>query len=310
MLQTILGAGGAIGIGLAKELTSYTNHVRLVSRSPQKINATDEVFPADLTDRHKVDQAVAGSTIVYLVAGLEYKTSVWQRQWPLVMSNVIAACKNHKAKLVFFDNIYMYDKDYMSNITEDTPIKPTSKKGAVRAEIATMILNEVKQGRLTAIIVRAADFIGPKNSVLVEMVYLKLLKGKKANWFVSTNFLHSFTFTPDAAKGTALLGNTAEAYNQVWHLPTSAEKLTMRDWIQLFADELKVAPKVLVLPKPMVSILGIFVPILREFKEMIYQYDRDYFFNSSKFEKRFNFKPTPAKEAVKWIVENVKPSKK
>jgi hypothetical protein len=31
---------------------------------------------------------------------------------------------------------------------------------------------------------------------------------------------------------------------------------------------------------------------MKEFREMSYQNDRDYVFNSVKFEKRFNFKPT------------------
>ena len=33
-MQTILGSGGAIGVQLAKELTKYTNEIRLVSRNP------------------------------------------------------------------------------------------------------------------------------------------------------------------------------------------------------------------------------------------------------------------------------------
>jgi len=306
MLQTILGAGGAIGNELAKELTAYTSEIRLVSRNPKRVNPTDRLFPADLTIAQEVENAVHGSSIVYLVAGLEYKTKVWQEQWPVVMKNVLDACIKYKTKLVFFDNVYMYDPAYMNNITEDTPVNPVSKKGKVRAEIAAMLWKEVQSGQLEAIIARAADFIGPKNSVLVEMVYNNLKKGKKANWFVSVDYTHSFTFTPDAAKATAMLGNTPNAYNHIWHLPTSDEKLTMKEWIELFAKELHVQPKITVLPRFMVSILGLFISILREFKEMLYQYDRNYFFNSSKFNKHFSFKPTAAKDAVKWVVENVK----
>ncbi len=46
-LQTILGANGTIGVPLAKELSAYTDRIRLVSRNPKKVNATDEIFPAD-----------------------------------------------------------------------------------------------------------------------------------------------------------------------------------------------------------------------------------------------------------------------
>ena len=302
-MQTILGAGGAIGTPLAKELLAYTDKIRLVSRKPEKVNPADELFTADLTDAAQVESAVAGSEVVYLVAGLEYKTSVWQQQWPRLMRNVIDACKKHKAKLVFFDNVYMYDPAHMHHLTEETPIQPTSKKGAVRARIAQMLLDEVNKGELTALIARAADFIGPtKNSMLVETVYKNLKQGKKAMWFASADKVHTFTYTPEAAKATALLGNTPDAYNQVWHLPTSRKPLTGKDWINLFAQELKTEPKLTVIPRWMVGILGLFMPIMRELKEMLYQYDRDYVFDSSKYEKCFNYTPVPPEEAVRAIV--------
>lgn len=304
-MQTILGAGGSIGNELAKALTAYTDKIRLVSRNPNKVNDTDELFPADLTDGAQVDRAVQGSEVVYLVAGLEYSTSVWQAKWPPIMDNVLAACKKHGAKLVFFDNIYMYDRDYLRHMTEETPVRPTSRKGEIRAQIAQALLTEVKNGKLTALIARSADFLGPKNSVIVELVYKNLVKGKAANWFADVNKSHSFTDVVDAAKGTALLGNTPDAFNQVWHLPTDKTVLTGKQWIELFARELKVKPEYSVLPVWLLGVLGIFVPIMKELKEMAYQYDRDYFFDSSKFEKRFSYKPVSPEEAIKRVVENL-----
>jgi uncharacterized protein YbjT (DUF2867 family) len=81
-MQTILGANGAIGSGLAKELTSYANKIRLVSRRPKKVNDHDFLYAADLTKQDEADEAVAGSEIVYLTVGLEYKTRVWQSSGP------------------------------------------------------------------------------------------------------------------------------------------------------------------------------------------------------------------------------------
>ena len=128
MLQTILGAGGAIGKELAKELKAYTNHIRIVSRHPKKISDTDQLVVADLTNASSTTKAIEGSDIVYLVAGIPYNTKIWQTQWPVIMHNVIAGCKLHKSKLVFFDNIYMYDKDGLHNTNEQTTVKPCSKK--------------------------------------------------------------------------------------------------------------------------------------------------------------------------------------
>ena len=110
-MQTILGANGIIAVELAKELyQNYTTNIRLVSRNPQKVNDTDELVSADLLNADATDRAVAGSEIVYLTAGLPYNARIWQEQWQVVMQNVINACKKHGAKLVFFDNVYMYGR--------------------------------------------------------------------------------------------------------------------------------------------------------------------------------------------------------
>jgi nucleoside-diphosphate-sugar epimerase len=302
-MQVILGSGGAIGNDLAKELKNYVDQIRLASRIPKRINDDDELFPCDLTIANNVDEAVKGCKVAYLTVGLPYKIKTWQNQWPVIMKNTIAACKKHRTKLVFFDNIYMYHPDKLNPMTEETEILPISKKGKVRAEIANMVLQEIKTGKLEALIARAADFYGPgiANSVFNEVVFKNLKNGKKANWFCSLNHLHNFTFTPDAAKATALLGNTENAYSQVWHLPT-ATPIKGKEWIEKVACELGVEPKTQVASKSIVQFMGIFNNIMREFVEMLYQWDRDYNFDSSKFETVFKIKPTPVNEAIKQII--------
>lgn len=306
-MQTILGSGGAIGVELAKALNQYTNHIRLVSRNPKKVNSTDELYPADLLNPAALKEAIKGSEIVYSTIGFEYNTGIWQKKWPVFMRTLLDACLENNYKMVFFDNIYMYDQNYMNDIHEETPVNPPSKKGKVRAEIAGMILKEIDAGRLKAMIVRSADFYGPgiqKTSMLTQTVLDPLSKGKKANWMSSVDFKHSFTYTPDAGKATALLGNTNEAYNQVWHLPTASNPLTGKEWIEAIANEMGVKPKYQVATKFIVRMLGLFIPIMREMPEMMYQYDRDYIFKSDKFENRFDIKPTSYQEGIKAIIQS------
>ncbi|HTN38787.1 MAG TPA: NAD(P)H-binding protein, partial [Arachidicoccus sp.] len=117
-MQAILGAGGAIGKELARALRIYSKEIRLVSRTPQKVNDQDQLFPADLTIAEQVNAAVEGAEVVYLTAGLPYNLKIWQRDWPVIMENVINACILHDSRLVFFDNIYMYDGDHLNQIME------------------------------------------------------------------------------------------------------------------------------------------------------------------------------------------------
>jgi len=306
-MQTVLGAGGAIGTHLAKALNEYTSEIRLVSRNPVKVNSSDELLSADLLDAADVKKAISGSSIVYVTVGFPYSYKIWKESWPRFTRNVIEACTEMKCKLVFFDNIYMYDPAYLNGMTEETPIRPTSKKGKVRAGIHEMIMNRVNEGKLEALIARSADFYGPgiKNaSMLTETVFNPLSNGKKANWMSSLKYKHSFTYTPDAGKATALLGNTASAYQQVWHLPTADNPMTGKEWIDTIAREMGIQAKTQVATRPVVRMLGLFSPIMREMPEMMYQYDRDYVFNSDKFNKHFSMGPTPYLEGIREIIQS------
>ncbi len=292
-MQTILGANGAIATQLSKHLPDFTSQLRQVSRHPKRINASDELVSADLLNYEQTEKAVAGSEIVYLLAGLKYDIKVWQRDWPVLMRNVIDACKKHRAKLVFFDNVYSYGL-VKGPMLEETPFNPSSRKGEVRAKIATMLLDEIKAKNLDGMIVRGADFYGP--NVLLSLTHSMVtekVKGKSTSqWFGNPKLIHTFTYTPDAGKSVALLGNTPSAFNQTWHALTSKEKITGEEYVRI-ACELAHRPyKIQPLSKTMLRLIALFVPVLREFPEMMYQYDNDYLFDSTKIEKAFSMNAT------------------
>lgn len=307
-MQTILGAGGDIGNLLAKELKQYTDKIRLVARNPQQVNGDDELYAANLLNAGEVHAAVKGSEVAYLTVGLKYNLSVWQKQWPVIMQNVIDACINHHCRLVFFDNVYMYDKRAIPHMTEQSPSNPPSKKGKVRAQLVQMINKAMAEKGLKAIIARSADFYGPgaKNGILNILVINNYAKGKAANWQSNAHKIHSATYTPDAAKATAILGNTESAYNQVWHLPTTSEQLTGKQIIELAAQIAKRKPSYMVLPPFLMTVIGLFSTQIKELVEMQYQNNQDYFFNSEKFNKAFQFTPTSFKDGIRQTMEYAK----
>lgn len=304
-MQTILGSGGAIGIPLASELHKYTDKVRLVSRTPKKVQESDELFAANLIDREQVMKAVEGSSVVYLTAGLPYRFRTWVMQWPIVMDNVIAACVHHQARLVFFDNVYMYAPEELPHMTEESVMRPPSRKGTVRLQLVNMLMDAVKEGKLQALIARSADFYGPhnRNSALQSTVIDNLKKGKKPMWMGSANRIHSFTYTPDAARAVAQLGNTEDAFGQTWHLPTSTEKLTGQEFINMIAGMMGKQTGYNVLPRWVCGVLGIFMPLLAELKEMMYQCEVDYYFDSSRFTNRFGWSATSYADGLKETIQ-------
>ncbi|OIR12659.1 NAD dependent epimerase/dehydratase family protein [mine drainage metagenome] len=303
-LHTILGAGGSISNYLVPVLLENKEQVRLVSRSQKNITGTENIV-ADLTNAAQTTNAVKGSSVVYLLVGLEYNIKAWKEQWPVIMTNVINACSEANAKLIFFDNVYMYGKVHGA-MTEETAFNPCSRKGEVRVAIATQLLNAMKTKKVNALIARSADFYGPggdKTSAANIMVFTNLAKKKTSQCLVNANQPHSFTYIPDAAKALYLLAKDETAFNQTWHLPTRSNPLTGKQFIELAAKEFNQPPKFMVFPKWMINVLGLFMPVMKEMYEMLYQNELAYIFDSTKFENYFHFIPTSYEDGIKATAE-------
>lgn len=300
MTHTILGAGGSIASALTIELLKSNEKVRLVSRSSHSVNGTESVI-ADISFFDQTLKSVKDSDFVYLCVGLSYDTEVWSVLWSRIMQNVIEACKITNAKLIFFDNVYMYGKA-SGKMTETSPYDPCSRKGEIRANLAIMLQDEMRSNNLQAIIARSADLYGPyikQNSVAYLMIFDKLMKGKSAQWLVNANTSHTFTYTLDCAKGLNLLRQNEANFQQIWHLPTSNPGITAKKFIQIAAKELNVKPDFSVLPKWMIKMAGYFNKTIYESYEMLYQLEDDYYFDSTKFNEFFNYQPISMKTELK-----------
>ena len=291
-MDTILGAGGVVANELVPLLIAKKQPVRVVGRNA-KSSAGAQAITADVTDLEQTIAAVAGSKTVYLLVGLKYDRKIWRELWPKIMDNTIEAAKRAGAKLIFFDNVYMYGP-VKGAMTEQTPFNPRSVKGEIRAQLAQKLLDEIKAGKLSAIIARSADFYGPnaKTGIPNALVFDNFARGAKGSWLCNVKVPHSFTFVPDAAKAMVMLANSSDAWNQTWHLPTRSSPPTAKQLIESAARALGVKPRYHVLHRPIIRLAGLFNTTIRELPEMLYQYDRPYLFDSSKFEKAFKFTPT------------------
>ena len=298
-MHTILGANGVIAQELSRALAAAGEPIRQVSRNPRRVNPGDETIAADLLDAKATAQAVAGSEVAYLVAGLRYDTAVWQDEWPRVMRNAIDACKRAHCRLVFFDNVYAYGR-VDGPMTEETPFNPVSRKGEVRARIATMLLDEMRAGALPATLLRAADFYGPGaiQSLPYATVFARLAQSKTPQWVANARAVHTFTYTPDAGRAVAVLGRSADAYGHTWHLPTTKEPLDGEGFVRLACELAGTPYRLQVAPRWLLRLMGLFVPVLRESDEMMYQYQYDYRFDSSRVEAKFGLTATPYREGI------------
>lgn len=303
-MQTILGANGQIGEELARELKrNYTSDIRIVSRNAKKVNDTDTVFSADLSDREKAIEAVKGSEIAYFTLGLPMDTDLWEKQFLTIMKNVIEACKINGTKLVFFDNTYMYPQNN-EVLIEQTGFNPVGRKGIIRQKMTDLLLAEMQAGTIEAVICRAPEFYGPgkTQSITNSLIFNAIKENKKLKVPLRDDKLRSLIWTPDASRATALIGNTPDAYGQTWHLPVDNHKLTYKEFIalasQIYGKEFRYS----VIPKLAFTIGSLFNKNAKELKELLPRYQYDNLFDDSKFRKRFpEFQITTYRQGIEQI---------
>jgi len=223
------------------------------------------------------------------------------------MKNVTTACLHHGVRLVFFDNIYALSRDHLNPITESSPLQPSSKKGEIRAEVIKILMESVEKKGLLGLIARSADFLTLEENkgMIKPLLYDRMKKNQQAQWICNAKVIHTFSYLPDLGKGTALLGTTPDVMQQVWNLPTDPSPMTGVDWIRLMAEEMPASEKYTTISAGMIRFLGLFIPYMRELVEMLYQYDRDYYFDSSKFNRYFKFIPTPPREAIQQMLKEI-----
>ncbi len=308
-MQTILGANGQIAEELVRELhRNYTNDIRLVSRNPKKINDSDQLFPANLMDKEATEKAVEGSEIAYLTVGLPMNSQLWEEQFPVMVRNTIDACKKHNCKLVFFDNTYMYAKTSEPQ-TEESSFMPVGRKSTVRAEIATMLLGEINNKNLNAVICRAPEFYGPNKtqSITNSLIFENIKKHKKLKVPVADNTKRTLIWTPDASKAMALIGNTPNAYNQTWHLPCDDSRPTYKELISLISKIYEKSFDYSIIKMWQFKLGSLFNKQANELLELLPRYKFDNIFVSDKFKAKFPaFKITTFESGISQIKEEQK----
>lgn len=293
--KLVLFGYGAVRQAVVQQLSDAGRPVTVAQRSrPAVLPPLASYSACDVKDLAATKATVAGATAVICAIGLTYDSAPWARDWPVIMNNLLEACAAAGARLVFVDNLYMYGPQTRP-LTEDMPLTNHGIKPRVRAEITRLWQAAHASGKVQVVAVRASDFYGPgvTQSVLGETGLAAMAKGKPALLLGSADLVHDLAYVPDVARATiTLLDAPGDAYGQAWHVPCAPSR-TYRQVLQIGADALGQPLKFSVLPGFMLSVLGLFMPILREMKEMRFQSDRPYQVDASRFARRFWADSTP-----------------
>jgi nucleoside-diphosphate-sugar epimerase len=296
-LHVLFGAG-QVGRPLAGLLLQAGKRVRIAKRSPGGVPPGAEVMQGDAADPAFCAQAAQGAATVYHTMNPPYDARLWAELLPRYMDNLIAAAGRTGARLVVLDNVYMLGRPGGRPLDEDTPPNPCSRKGEIRARAAQRLFEAHRRGDVLATAGRASDYYGPGGTLtyLGDPFWRSALAGKAVRVLVNPDAIHTYHYIPDVAAGLMTLG-CADAYGRPWMLPCVPAG-TMRELAAGFSRKLGADIRLAAVPRWMVKAIGIFVPIVREVDEMLYQWDEPFVISDRRFRERFHQQPASADEAA------------
>ena len=301
--HVVLGTG-AIGRAVAEELVRRGEAVRMVNRSGKmdEVPAGVEVVASDLYDPANVHEVTRGAMVVYQASQPPYNE--WPEKFPPLQKSIIDGLSASDTKLVLVENLYMYGEMNGRAFTEDMPYRAHTRKGRVRGEISTAALAAHNDGRLRVSTARGGNFFGPwgLDSTMGGRAFYPLLHGKPAQLIGRTDIPHTHTYVKDFGKVLVILGEREEADGHAWHVPNDQPRMTQGEMVRMFAEEAGLEPKISSMGKLMMSIGGLFIPEARETVEMMYEFEKPFIIDSSKFEKTFGMKATPIRAAIRETV--------
>ena len=307
-LHVIFGTG-PVGCWIARALTEMSLPVRAINRSGKRPALMPEsvvIVKADASNPEQAIDAAEGATVVYQALNPPYHQ--WHEFFPGLQAGAMAAAKATGARYVSIENLYMYDSS--QPMTEESPEKPKSKKGALRKNMGEEVMEAHQRDEIQAAILRSSDYSGPgvEGSSMGEMVFGNLTAGKKAQLGGSATMPHSWAYIEDVGKAAAILGTNDEALGKMWIAP-HATPVTQGDMVRMAAAELDIEPKYTVMGTFMMWLGGLFIPEAKASVEMLYEFNTPFVVDSSKFENTFGVSATPIeagiKETVSWYKTHI-----
>ncbi len=297
-LHVVFGTG-ALGKWTMRELVKLGKQVRTISHSGKadpRIPAGVEIVQGDAYDTNHNIEVTKGAAAVYQCAQPLYHE--WAEKFPSMQKAILDAAAANGAKIIVGDNLYMYGDTNGQPIREDLPYQAHTKKGKVRGEMATAVMEAHRAGKIRAAIGRASNFFGPDDMAVTSFAIRPALQDKPINLIGRTDLPHTFSYVADFGKLLATLGTCEKALGQIWFTPSPAP-VTQNELVKMMEAELGHKIKVMAAGKTLMSLLGLFNSVMRETVEMMYEWDKPFIMDSSKAQKAFGWQGTPLKDALK-----------
>ncbi len=303
-LHVVFGAG-QIGPRVASVLRAQGHDARLVRRAGSA-PAGIPVLHGDAGDPAFATEVTRGGAAIYHCMNPTYDSRVWAAELPRLMDALIAAAGRNGGRLVVLDNVYLLGRPAGAALSERSPIAPCSRKGEIRARVHQQLVAAGERGDVRWTMGRASDFYGPggTGTYFGDAFWPGALGKGVAQSLIELDTPHTYHCTDDVAHALAQLGTAPDDVTQRWWMLPCAPADTSRAMVRRLGEALGRELRIQPMPRVLLSLLALFVPVLKEIGEMSYQWDEAFVVDDAAWRGRFGAETrvTPLDDGAKAMV--------
>ncbi len=271
----ILGSQGRFGQAVTKAFAEAGWQVLAQARRPQATLPKGAVALAlPLHDTAALlQQASQASVVVY---GVNPIYTRWDEEAMPLLEQGLALAKGLGASFLFPGNVYAFGERMPALLREDTPCRPTQRKGEIRAAMEERLRQHSAQGG-HSLVLRAGDFFGTGTGTWMDQAIVKSLASGRIVYPGPLNVAHAWAYLPDVAQALVGLAERGPSPGQFETFHFSGHTCTGAQWvaeIERQARGLGLNPKkdfrVGGMPWGVIRVGGLLVPMWRELARMSY----------------------------------------
>jgi nucleoside-diphosphate-sugar epimerase len=300
-VHVVVGSG-VVGNSVVRALAGRGAEVVVVTRSgsgPQ--GAGIRRVAANAASVEALRAVVPRAVAVYNCANPRYHE--WARDWPPMAAALLDYAEQSSAVLATCSNLYGYGPVGVPMV-ETLPLAAPETKGRIRAQMWLDAKARHDAGRVRVTEVRGSDYIvaGEQSRVGSGRVMDPLLAGKSVSLIGHLDQPHAWTSPTDVGRLLVQVATDKRGWGRAWHVPSNPPR-TQRQVIDDLTDTAGVARvKVSQVPDLILRALGLFNPVMREFGEVAYQFERPYLLDDRAAREAFGLEPTPWAEILGEVV--------
>ena len=192
----VLGAAGRLGYVAAETFRDAGWQVKGLVRPGRTGAVPRRIEAIEAVTRDEAVAAASGCDVV--LNAFNPAITEWRKNALSLAYAAIAAAESNGATLLFPGSVWNYGRAMPAVLDEGTPMRPTTRKGAMRVEIEQRIQEACDRG-MRAIILRAGDFYGGGSGSWFDLVIAKDIGRSRLTYPGPMNVEHAWAYLPDFA---------------------------------------------------------------------------------------------------------------